>query len=79
MELKKKLNISISIYNNKIICNISTITKEHHKNFAKDVNQENECTKKIRYIVLMKIMYCLFKVCKKKDDEVTKNKHKNKK
>ena len=58
------------------------MTHEHLKNFAKDVNEEIECTNKIRYIVLMKVMYCLFKVCKKKDDEVTKknkNKNKNKK
>ena len=58
------------------------MTNEHHKNFAKDVNEEIECTNKIRYIVLMKIMCFLFKVCKKNDDEVTKknkNKNKNKK
>ena len=56
------------------------MTNEHHKNFAKDVNEEIECTNKIRYIVLMKIMCFPFKVCKKKDDEVTKkNKNKNKK
>ena len=55
------------------------MTNEHHKNFAKDFIQENECTNKMRYIVLMKIMYCLFKVSKKTDDEVTKNKNKNKK
>ena len=76
------MNISISTYNDKITCNISTMTNEHHKNFAKDDNEEIECTNKIRYIVLMKIMCFLFKVCKKKDDEVTKknkNKNKNKK
>ena len=74
------MNISISIYNDKITCNISTMTHEHLKIFSKDVNEEIECTNKIRYIVLMKIMCFLFKVCKKKDDEVTKkNKIKNKK
>ena len=80
--IQKKMNISISIYNGKITCNISTMTHEHLKIFAKDVNEEIECTNKIRYIVLMKIMCFLFKVCKKKDDEVTKknkNKNKNKK
>ena len=72
----KKLNISISIYNDKITSNTPTMTNKNHKNFTKDVNEEIESTNKIRYTVLMKIMYCLFKVCKKKDDEVTKNKNK---
>ena len=69
--IQKKINISISIYNDRITSNISTMTNEHRKNFTKDENEEIECINKIRYIVLIKIMYSLFKVCKKKDNEVT--------
>ena len=65
--------MSISIYNDKITSNIST-TKE---NFIKDVNKEIEYTNKIRYIIIMKIMYWLVKICKK-IDEATKNKARNK-
>ena len=43
MELKKKLNMLISIYNDKITSNIS-IT---NKNFIKDVNKEIEYTNKV--------------------------------
>ena len=62
MELKKKLNMSISIYNDKITSNISTT----NENFKKDVNKEIEYTNKIRYMIIMKIMYWLVKICKKK-------------
>ena len=64
--IQKKMNISISTYNDKITCNISTMTNEHHKNFAKDVNEEIECANKIRYIVLMKIMCFFLKYVRKK-------------
>ena len=52
--------ISISIYTNRIISNSSIITNEHNKN----INNEIMCSNKIRYIILMKIMYCLFKILK---------------
>ena len=71
--IQKKLNMLISIYNDKITSNIS-IT---NKNFVEDVNKEIEYTNKIRYMIIMKIMYWLVKICKKKD-EATKNKAKNK-
>ena len=70
--IKKKLNMSVSIYNDKITSNISTTSK----NFTKDLNKEIEYTNKIRYMLIMKIMYWLVKVCKK--DEATENKVKNK-
>ena len=73
MELKKKLNMLISIYNDKITSNIS-MTNE---NFVKDVNKEIEYTNKLRYMMIIKIMYWLVKICKNKD-EATKNKAKNK-
>ena len=40
--IHKKTNISISICNDKIICNTSITTNEQHKNFKKDVNEEIE-------------------------------------
>ena len=73
-EFIKKTNIPISICNDKIICNTSL--NKQHKNFTKVVNDEIECTNKVRYITLKKIMYCLLKVCKKKNDEINKNKNK---
>ena len=55
--------------------NSSTIKNEQHGNYKKDVNEKTECTNKVRYIILNKIMYSLIKVCKKKnDDEINKNK-----
>ena len=45
-----------------------------NNNFTKDVSMEIKCADKIRYMVLMKVMYCLIKVFKKKEDEVSKNK-----
>ena len=70
--IKKKLNISISIYIDKITSNISTT----NENFKKDVNKDIEYTNKISYMIIMKIIYWLVKTCKK--DEATKNKAKNK-
>ena len=77
--IHKETHVSISISNDKITCNTSITINEQHKNFKKDVNDEIECTNKVRYITLKKIMYCLFNVCKKKNDEINKNKNKNKK
>ena len=48
------------------------MTNDNHKN----VNEEIKCTNKIRYMVLMKVVCCLIKVCKKKEDEDSKNKNK---
>ena len=73
--IKKKLDMSISIYNDKITSNISMMTNDNH-NFTKHIDKEIECTDKIRYMVLMKVMCCLIKVCKKKEDEDSKKKKK---
>ena len=48
-----------------------------NENFIKDVNKEIDFTNKIRYIIIMKIMYWLVKICKKIDED-TKNKARNK-
>ena len=42
-------------------------------------DEEIECTDKIRYTVLMKVMCCLIKVCKKKRMKKVKRKIENKK
>ena len=52
--------ISIFIYTNKIISNLSLITNEHNK----IINNEIICSNMISYIILMKIMYYLFKILK---------------
>ena len=76
----RKNNITISIYNDKIISNTLINTNEQYRNYTKDVNEELECTNKVRYIILKKIMHSLFKIYKKKNDtEIKKNKNKNKK
>ena len=65
---------------NKIISNTLINTNQQYKNHTKDVNEELECTNKVRYIILKKIMHSLFKIYKKKNDtEIKKNKNKNKK
>ena len=38
------------------------MTNDNHKN----INEEIKCTDKIHYMILMKVMCCLIKVCKKK-------------
>ena len=65
------VDMSISIYNDKITSNISMMTNDYHKN----INEEIKCTDKIRYTVLMKVICCLIKVCKKKEDEDRKKKN----
>ena len=52
------------------------MTNDNHENFTKHINEEIKCTNKIRYAVLMKVICCLIKVCKKKEDEHSKNKNK---
>ena len=51
------------------------MTNDNH-NFTKHIDEEIEFTDKIRYTVLMKAVCCLIKVCKKKEDEDSKNKNK---
>ena len=65
-EILRKNNITISIYNDKIISNTLINTNEQYRNYTKDVNEELECTNKVRYIILKKIMHSLFKIYKKK-------------
>ena len=69
-ENENKMNISIIISNDEIVCNISTITNEYQRN----ISEVTKCTDKIRYIPLMNIMYCIIKICDKKNDEINKKK-----
>ena len=70
--IQKILDMSISIYNDKITSNISMMENDNHKN----IDEEIERTNKIRYTLLMNVMYCLIKVCKKKEDEDSEKKNK---
>ena len=70
--IQKIVDMSISIYNDKITSNISMMTNDNCKN----INEEIKCTNKIQYMILMKVMCCLIKVCKKKEDEDSKKKNK---
>ena len=73
-EIQKILDMPISIYNDKIISNISMMTNDNHKNFRKNIDEEIVCTNKIRYMLLMNVMCCLIKVCKKKETEDSEKK-----
>ena len=70
--IQKIVDMSISIYNDKITSNISMMENDNHKN----IDEEIERTNKIRYTLLMNVMYCLIKVCKKKEDEDSEKKNK---
>ena len=74
--IQKILDMSISIYNDKITSNISMMTNDNHKNFTKNIDEEIECTDKIQYSILIKVMCCLIKVRQKKEDEDSKKKNK---
>ena len=52
------------------------MTNDNHKNVTKNIDEETECTDKIRYTILMKVMCYLIKVCKKNEDEDSKKKNK---
>ena len=61
--IQKILDMSISIYNDKITSNTSMVTNDNHKNFTqKNIDEEIECTDKLRYTVLMTVICCLIKV-----------------
>ena len=74
--IQKIVDMSISIYNDKITSNISMMTNDNHKNFTKYIDEEIECTDKIRYMLLINIMCCLIKVSKKKETEDSEKKNK---
>ena len=69
-ENQNKRDMFITISNDEIICDISTITNEYQK----DVNEVIKCTGKIRYTLLQNIIYCTIKICDKKNDEINKKK-----
>ena len=73
--IQKIVDMSISIDNDKITSNISMMTNDNH-NFTKHINEEIKCTNNIRYMILMKVMCSIIKVCKKKEDEDSKKKNK---
>ena len=64
--IQKKLDVSISIYNDKINSDIVITVNDNYTNFIKNVNTKIECTDKIRYMILIKVKHCLIKVCKKR-------------
>ena len=52
------------------------MTNDNHKNFTKYIDEEIECTDKIRYMLLINVMCCLIKVSKKKETEDSEKKNK---
>ena len=61
-ENQNKMNISIIISNDEIVCDISTIINEYQRN----IREVTKCADEIRYILLMNIMHCIIKICDKK-------------
>ena len=70
-----KTNLSISVYNDKII-NTTSITKnEQNKSYTKDANDEIECINKVRYTILCIVF---LKDVRKKTMKLIKIKNTNK-
>ena len=45
---RRKTNVSISVYNDKIINTTSITRNEQNKSYTKDANEETECKNKVR-------------------------------
>ena len=45
---RSKTNVSISVYNDKIINTTSITRNEQNKSYTKDANEETECKNKVR-------------------------------
>ena len=72
---RSKTNLSISVYNDKII-NTTSITKnEQNKSYTKDANDEIECINKVRYTILCIVF---LKDVRKKTMKLIKIKNTNK-
>ena len=68
--IKRELNILIKILTTASSSEITLIEKDDITN---TVVNEFKCSNKIRYMIIMKIMYLLVKLCRKKDDIVNNN------
>ena len=67
---QNKRNMFITISNDEIVCDISAITNEYQKDNIGVI----KCTGKIRYTLLKNIIYCIIKICDKKNAEINKKK-----
>ena len=65
-----KNDMFIKISNDEIVCNMSSITGE----YLKDISEVFNCSSNIRYTLFKNIMYCIIKICDKKNDEINKKK-----
>ena len=52
------------------------LTNDNYTNFTKYIDEEIECTDKIRYMLLINVMCFLIKVCKKKETEYSEKENK---
>ena len=71
-ENQNKQDMFIKISDDEIVCSISSITDEYQKYISEVIN----CSNNIRCNVLKNIMYCIIKICDKKNDENNKKKKK---
>ena len=69
---RSKTNVSISVYNDKIINTTSITRNEQNKSYTKDANEEIECRNKVRYIILRKLCIVFLKYVTKKTMKLIK-------
>ena len=67
-ENQDKREMFITISNDKIVCDVSTITNEYQKDIIEVIN----CSSNIRYTLLKNVLYCIIKICEKYDKSTGK-------
>ena len=67
-ENQDKREMFITISNDKIVCDVSTITNEYQKDIIEVIN----CSINIRYTLLKNVLYCIIKICEKYDKKTGK-------
>ena len=67
-ENQDKREMFITISNDKIVCDVSTITNEYQKDIIEVIN----CSSNIRYTLLKNVLYCIIKIREKYDKSTGK-------
>ena len=67
-ENQDKREMFITISNDKIVCDVSTITNEYQKDIIEVIN----CSSNIRYTLLKNVLYCIIKIWEKYDKSTGK-------
>ena len=67
-ENQDKREMFITISNDKIVCDVSTITNEYQKDIIEVIN----CSSNIRYTLLKNVLCCIIKISEKYDKRTQK-------